>query len=138
MCVHGEKVVGSSPSPHVRRAESNLRPRAARESTTQDISRGLAALARRSTVLVDLDLDLDLTVDRRLPKSAEFAADYVVAEALTNAAKHARASQINLCAEVEGMNLRVSIRDDGIGGAARPKDPDSPASSTASRRSEAR
>jgi signal transduction histidine kinase len=99
-------------------------------------SRGLAAPTRRSTVLVDLDLDL--TVDRQLPESAEVAGDYVVAKAVTNAAKHARASQINLCAEVEGMNLRVSIRHNGIGGAARPKDPDSPASSTASRRSEAR
>ena len=45
------------------------------------------------------------------------AAYYVVAEALTNAAKHARASAVNLSADIDGANLRLSIRDDGIGGA---------------------
>ena len=56
-------------------------------------------------------------VDRRLPESAEVAAYYVVAEALTNAAKHARASQVTVRAEAEDANLHLSIRDDGIGGA---------------------
>jgi signal transduction histidine kinase len=73
----------------------------------------LTALGRRSGVPVQLDV----VVDRRLPESAEVAAYYVVAEALTNAAKHARASQINVNVEVVGANLRLSIRDDGIGGA---------------------
>lgn len=43
---------------------------------------------------------------------------YVVAEALTNAAKHARASVVDVCAHVTGTALRLEIRDDGIGGAA--------------------
>src|SRR4029079_5445355 len=73
----------------------------------------LKTLARRSTVPVELDL----AVDRRLPESAEVAAYYVVAEALTNAAKHARASAVNLSADIDGANLRLSIRDNGIGGA---------------------
>jgi signal transduction histidine kinase len=73
----------------------------------------LKALARRSAVPVELVLD----VDRRLPDPAEVAAYYVVAEALTNAAKHARASAVTVCAEAEGVTLRLSIRDDGIGGA---------------------
>jgi signal transduction histidine kinase len=42
---------------------------------------------------------------------------YVVAEALTNTAKHAQASEVNVSAEADGVNLRLSIRDDGIGGA---------------------
>jgi signal transduction histidine kinase len=73
----------------------------------------LKTLARRSAVPVELDL----AVDRRLPESAEVAAYYVVAEALTNAAKHARASQVTVRAEAEDANLHLSIRDDGIGGA---------------------
>jgi len=52
-------------------------------------------LARRSAVPVQLDLE----VDRRMPESAAVAAYYVVAEALTNAAKHAKASQVNVNVE---------------------------------------
>ena len=73
----------------------------------------LKTLARRSTVPVELDL----AVDRRLPEPAEVAAYYVVAEALTNAAKHARASQVTVRAEAEDANLHLWIQDDGIGGA---------------------
>jgi len=73
----------------------------------------LKALARRSGVPVQLDL----AVDPGLPESAEVTAYYVVAEALTNAAKHARASVVNVCVEVDDANLHLCIRDDGIGGA---------------------
>jgi signal transduction histidine kinase len=73
----------------------------------------LKTLARRSAVPVELDL----RVDRRLPDSVEVGAYYVVAEALTNAAKHARASVVHVYAEAEDANLRLLIRDDGIGGA---------------------
>jgi len=41
----------------------------------------------------------------------------VVAEALTNAAKHAHASQVTVHAETNLARLDLSIRDDGIGGA---------------------
>lgn len=74
----------------------------------------LNTLARRSTVPVELHLDVD---DRRLPDSVEVAAYYVVAEALTNTAKHAQATEVNVTAEADDANLRLSIRDDGIGGA---------------------
>jgi signal transduction histidine kinase len=73
----------------------------------------LKALARRSAVPVQLDL----AVDPGLPQSAEVAAYYVVAEALTNTAKHARASVVNVRVEAEDANLHLCIRDDGIGGA---------------------
>jgi signal transduction histidine kinase len=73
----------------------------------------LKTLARRCTIPVDLHLG----VDRRLPESAEVAAYYVVAEALTNAAKHAQASGATVSAEVDGANLRLSIEDNGVGGA---------------------
>ena len=70
-------------------------------------------LARRSAVPVKLDLD----VDRRLPESVEVAAYYVVAEALTNTAKHAQASGSRVCASADDSGLRMSISDDGVGGA---------------------
>jgi len=73
----------------------------------------LKTLARRCTVPVSLDV----AIDRRLPDSVEVGAYYIVAEALTNTAKHSRASQVEVCAESKDDNLYLSIRDDGIGGA---------------------
>jgi signal transduction histidine kinase len=73
----------------------------------------LKTLARRSTVPVELRVD----VDRRLPDRAEVGAYYLVAEALTNAAKHAEASEVRVQVEADAESLHVSIRDDGVGGA---------------------
>jgi signal transduction histidine kinase len=73
----------------------------------------LKMLARRSAVPVVLHLGFD----RRLQESTDVAAYYVVSEALTNAAKHAQASEVNVSVDAEGANLRITIQDDGIGGA---------------------
>ena len=73
----------------------------------------LNALARRSPVPVDLRV----RVGGRLPEPVEVSAYYIVAEALTNAAKHARASAVAVEAEVVGDLLRVAVSDDGVGGA---------------------
>ena len=43
---------------------------------------------------------------------------YVVSEALTNAAKHSNASAVWVDVDTGDNALRVSIRDDGVGGAA--------------------
>jgi signal transduction histidine kinase len=75
----------------------------------------LRALCRRSV----LPVELDLRAKRRLPESVEVAAYFVVSEALTNAAKHAHASVVNVDLDTEGANLQLAIRDDGIGGADR-------------------
>ena len=53
----------------------------------------------------------------RLPEPAEVSAYYVIAEALTNAAKHARASTVSVHIEVAGDVLLLTVRDDGAGGA---------------------
>jgi signal transduction histidine kinase len=71
------------------------------------------ALARRSPLPVELDINLD----GRLPDDVEVAAYYVVAEALTNAAKHARPTAIWVAADVVDGRLRLIVHDDGIGGA---------------------
>jgi signal transduction histidine kinase len=73
----------------------------------------LRALARRSPVPVDLTV----SVAGRLPEQVEVSAYYVVAEALTNTAKYARASALTVEAEVAGDLLCVTVRDDGVGGA---------------------
>jgi signal transduction histidine kinase len=73
----------------------------------------LKTLARRSPLPVELDINLD----GRLPDPVEIAAYYVVAEALTNAAKHARPTAIWVAADVVDGRLRLTVRDDGIGGA---------------------
>jgi PAS domain S-box-containing protein len=73
----------------------------------------LKALGRRSP----LPVELDVRAEERLPEPVEVAAYYVVAEALTNAAKHAHASFVRVEAEVTDGNLSVSVQDDGTGGA---------------------
>jgi signal transduction histidine kinase len=73
----------------------------------------LRALARRSTVAVELDV----RPDRRLPERVEVAAYYVVSEALTNAAKHAHASAVHVDVDAGDSIVKLAIRDDGVGGA---------------------
>jgi signal transduction histidine kinase len=77
----------------------------------------LNALARRSRVPVQIKAP----AGRRLPEPVEVAAYYVVAEALTNATKHAEPSIVTVEVEIDttpdGTVLRVQVRDDGRGGA---------------------
>ena len=73
----------------------------------------LRALRRRAAMPVELSVD----VERRLPESVEVAAYYVVAEALTNAAKYACASQVTVTVAVDDNHLRLLVTDDGVGGA---------------------
>jgi signal transduction histidine kinase len=74
----------------------------------------LKALARRSAVPVKLDLSLGSPPGQQ---HLEAAAYYVASEAVTNAAKHAQASVIDIRADGHEGALTLSIRDDGIGGA---------------------
>jgi signal transduction histidine kinase len=70
-------------------------------------------VARSSPIPVKL---LELTATR-LPETAEATAYYVVAEAVTNAQKHAMASSIRVRAHVSHQTLHVGVVDDGAGGA---------------------
>jgi signal transduction histidine kinase len=47
----------------------------------------------------------------------EASAYFVVAEALTNVAKHSRAARAEVTARIEDGALQVRVRDDGVGGA---------------------
>jgi signal transduction histidine kinase len=73
----------------------------------------LKALARRSAVPVELEA----LVETRLAEPVERTAYYIVSEALTNTAKHAHASVVHVAVEARDGVLRLSIRDDGRGGA---------------------
>jgi signal transduction histidine kinase len=73
----------------------------------------LKALAGRSPVSARLDVQ----VGGRLPEPVETAAYYTVAEALTNTAKHARATAADVQVTESDSALHVRVRDNGSGGA---------------------
>jgi signal transduction histidine kinase len=73
---------------------------------------GVEALASRMSVPVTIDVSVG-----RPPAAVEATGYFVVAEALTNVAKHSRAGRAAVTADVENGTLRVRILDDGVGGA---------------------
>jgi len=75
----------------------------------------LATLARRLPV----PTELDVRVPHRLPEQLEVSAYYIVAEALTNAAKHAHATAVTVVVELDdnAAVLHLAVRDNGVGGA---------------------
>jgi signal transduction histidine kinase len=81
--------------------------------TNRGLAAAVEALAQRSTLPVQVRVP-----DVRYPAHVEAAAYFVVAEALTNAAKHARPSRVQVRVDQHDGTLRVEIDDDGVGGAA--------------------
>jgi PAS domain S-box-containing protein len=73
---------------------------------------GVDELASRMPVPVENGVSVG-----RLPAAVEATAYFVVAEALTNVAKHSCARRATVAAHVEDGILRVQVRDDGVGGA---------------------
>jgi signal transduction histidine kinase len=83
--------------------------------TDRGLDAALSGLAARCPVPVLMNVDVPV----RPKASVEAVAYFLVAEALTNVAKHARASQVNVVVEGHGFpgTLTIVISDDGIGGA---------------------
>jgi signal transduction histidine kinase len=73
----------------------------------------LETLALRSPIPVALEVRTQV----RFPEQVEVAAYFTASEALANAAKHSQASRITIELAYENERLRLSVRDDGIGGA---------------------
>jgi signal transduction histidine kinase len=73
----------------------------------------IAALANSTPMHVTLTVD----VPKRPASAVESAAYFVVAEALANAAKHARAERVEIRIASSGDKLAVEVEDDGVGGA---------------------
>jgi signal transduction histidine kinase len=74
----------------------------------------LRALGRRSPIPVTLNI----AKGPRLPQQVEIAVYYTVSEALANAAKHSRASEVLVRVASDQASVRASVTDDGVGGAA--------------------
>ncbi|MFJ6772325.1 sensor histidine kinase [Kitasatospora sp. NPDC091257] len=78
----------------------------------------LTALASRSAIDTTLDIgsggsgDLDT-----VPAAVEAVAYFTIAEALTNAAKHSRATRTAVRVARDGDRLAIEVTDDGVGGA---------------------
>jgi signal transduction histidine kinase len=81
--------------------------------TDRGLDAALSAVVTRSPVPVTLTVD----VPTRPPASVESAAYFVVAEALTNVAKHSGASHVDVEIQLRNAHLVIDIRDDGVGGA---------------------
>jgi signal transduction histidine kinase len=80
--------------------------------TEQGLGPALAALAGRAVGPVQADV----AIEERLPAPVESAAYFVVAEALTNVAKYAPASDARVQVRRDGLALVVRVADDGAGG----------------------
>jgi signal transduction histidine kinase len=81
--------------------------------TDQGLEPALRALVDRVPVPVTLDADQG----ERLPGPVEIAAYFVVAEALTNVAKYAQATEAAVAVRRVNGHVTVDVTDDGIGGA---------------------
>lgn len=82
-------------------------------------NRGLRAAVVARTASVPVPVAIEVT-DERLPASVEAAAYFVISEAITNVVKHAGATEATVHAHVDPTigALRVSVEDDGLGGAS--------------------
>jgi signal transduction histidine kinase len=81
--------------------------------------RGLAGAVQALALALasSIPTELDLRLDRRLAAPVESAAYFVIAEALANAVRHSGAHRIHLAVADVGPALRITVRDDGHGGA---------------------
>lgn len=85
------------------------------------LERGLVAAIEE--VVDRMPVHTDLTVgdlSDHLPTAVQTTAYFIVAEALTNAAKHARASRISVVLDEADAGLVVTVEDDGVGAAGTP------------------
>src|SRR5207302_9396166 len=73
---------------------------------------GVDTLVSRASLPVSADVRVG-----RLPASIEATAYFVISEALTNAVKHAQAAGAEVTVRARPGELRVEVRDDGVGGA---------------------
>jgi signal transduction histidine kinase len=78
--------------------------------------RGLAAALESLAGRCAVPVELGPLPSERLPAAVETTAYFVVAEALTNAVKHARCRRAEVGVRLEDGTAVVEVRDDGVGG----------------------
>jgi signal transduction histidine kinase len=81
--------------------------------TDGGLAPALTALAHRAP----LPVEIDDVPGERLPEPVEAAAYYLIAEAITNVAKHAEATHVSVSVRRDDRRVLVRVADDGIGGA---------------------
>jgi PAS domain S-box-containing protein len=117
-CPSEDLALLDAPIEHASAALDELRELAAGVHPSILTKRGLPAainaLARRSR----LPVSVSAATPDRLPECVEANAYFLIAEALTNAVKHARATRVEVSMNCDGRALMLEIRDDGIGGAS--------------------
>jgi signal transduction histidine kinase len=101
---------------HVQRATADLRDLVRGILPAALVRGGLLAGVESFAAGLSIPVDVDIPPER-LPPSVETTAYFIVAEALTNVAKHAQASATGVAAHVEQDVLVLRIQDDGAGGA---------------------
>jgi signal transduction histidine kinase len=79
--------------------------------------RGLGPAVEALVARAPLPVELAEVPDERLPEPVEAAAYYVVAEAVTNAAKYAQASNVSVSIRRSNGRAVVRVADNGVGGA---------------------
>ncbi|MBL7253049.1 sensor histidine kinase [Paractinoplanes lichenicola] len=78
---------------------------------------GLPAALRDLGDRSPVPVEVDAAVAERLPERVEATVYFVVAEALTNVARHAAATAARVTARLDHGTVTVEVRDDGRGGA---------------------
>ena len=81
------------------------------------VDRGLAAALGELTVRSEVPVEATVEVPAPLPPHVETAIYFVVAEALTNVAKHSGATRASVGVWMESDGVEVRVEDDGVGGA---------------------
>jgi len=81
------------------------------------VDRGLAAVIAEMADHSPVPIEVEAMPEHRLPATTEASAYYVIAEALANALKHARAGRIRVGVHLVGSSVVVDVSDDGAGGA---------------------
>jgi signal transduction histidine kinase len=82
--------------------------------TEEGLGAAIGSLADRSSIPVRVAVE----PDARLPSAVEATAYFVVAEALTNVAKYARATSASVAVARANGSLVIEVSDDGVGGAS--------------------
>ena len=82
--------------------------------TQRGLPAAIKALARRSP----LSVSVSAATPDRLAEGVEANAYFLIAEAMADAAKHARATRVEVSINCDGRALILEVRDDGIGGAS--------------------
>jgi len=102
---------------HIRAGICDLRELAAGIHPSVLTDRGLGAALEGLATRSSMPVQIGPVPPGRLPAAVETSAYFVVAEALTNAAKHAGCSRVNVGVRFENGAATVEVHDDGVGGA---------------------